>query len=296
MSKIEKSKEKLFYLYIEEKMTQKEIADIYGVHEKTVGKWLRSYGVKKSRKEITKEIQDRYYQKFGVRTPAEREEVRDKIISTNIEKYGNPSSLHGENQDKTKKALLETIGVENPSYLRLNSEAREILLNKETFRDFLAKEDNTSSKIISSKLSISVATFNRYVKKYDLEYMVDRQQSKGAAYIKYLLEKNGLSFETEKTFPACRGLNNPLPFDFYVESHNLLIEFDGRQHFEPIEYWGGEEGFKTRQFYDSLKNSFAKENGFKLLRFNYLQSEEAIEREFKKKCEDIVHSMSKGMG
>lgn len=61
-----------------------------------------------------------------------------------------------------------------------------------------------------------------------------------------------------------------------------LIEFDGRQHFEPIEYWGGEEGFKTRQFYDSLKNSFAEENGFKLLRFNYLQSEEVIEKEFKK--------------
>lgn len=282
MSRIEKSKEKLFCLYIKEKMTQKEIAEIYGVHEKTVGKWLRSYGIKKSRKEITKEIQDRYYQKFGVRTPAEREEVRDKIISTNIEKYGNPSSLHGENQDKTKKALLDAIGAENPSYLRLNQEAREILLNKETFRDFLVKEDNTSSKIISSKLSISVATFNRYVKKYDLEYLVDRQQSKGAAYIKYLLEKNGLSFETEKTFSTCRGLNNPLPFDFYVESHNLLIEFDGRQHFEPIEYWGGEEGFKTRQLYDSLKNSFAEENGFTLLRFNYLQSEEVIEKEFKK--------------
>ena len=89
-----------------------------------------------------------------------------------------------------------------------------------------------------------------------------------------------MSFETEKTFPSCRGQSNPLPFDFYIESHNLLIEFDGRQHFEPIEYWGGEEGFKTRQFYDSLKNSFAEENGFKLLRFNYLQSEEVIEKEF----------------
>lgn len=282
MNKIEKSKEKLFHLYIEEKMTQDEIAEIYGVSRKTIGKWLRHYGIKKSRKEITKEIQDRHYQEFGVRTPAERKEIRDKIVSTNIEKYGNPSSLHGKNQDKTNKALLNAIGAENPSYLRLNPEARETLLNKETFRDFLAKEDNTSSKIISSKLSISVATFNRYVKKYGLEHMVDRQQSRGAAYIKYLLEENGLLFETEKTFPTCRGLNNPLPFDFYVESHNLLIEFDGRQHFEPIEYWGGEEGFKTRQFYDSLKNSFAEENGFKLLRFNYLQSEEVIEKEFKK--------------
>lgn len=282
MNKIEKSKEKLFHLYIEEKMTQEEIAEIYGVSRKTIGKWLSHYEIKKSRKEITKEIQDRHYQEFGVRTPAERKEIRDKIVSTNIEKYGNPSSLHGENQDKTNKALLDAIGAENPSYLRLNPGAREILLNKEAFRDFLAKEDNTSSKIISSKLSISVATFNRYVKKYGLEHMVDRQQSRGAAYIKYLLEKNCLSFETEKTFSTCRGLNNPLPFDFYVESHNLLIEFDGRQHFEPIEYWGGEEGFKTRQFYDSLKNSFAKENGFKLLRFNYLQSEEVIEKEFKK--------------
>lgn len=204
------------------------------------------------------------------------------MASTNILRYGNPSSLHGKNQDKTNKALLDSIGIENPSYLKLNPEAREILLNKESFRSFLIEEDNSSSRIISSKLSISVATFNRYVKKYGLEYLVDRQSSKGAVYIKHLLEKNGLSFETEKTFPSCRGRRNPLPFDFYVESHNLLIEFDGRQHFEPIEYWGGEEGFKTRQFYDSLKNSFAEENGFKLLRFNYLQSEEVIEKEFKK--------------
>ena len=261
-------------------MTQEEIAEIYGVHRKTVGKWLNHYGIKKSRKEITREIQDKHHQKFGVRTPAERKEVRDKMVSTNILRYGNPSSLHGKSQDKTNNALLDSIGVENPSYLKLNPEAREVLLSKESFRSFLIEEDNSSSKIISSKLSISVATFNRYIKKYGLEHLVDRQLSKGAIYIKYLLEKNGLSFETEKTFPSCRGQSNPLPFDFYIESHNLLIEFDGRQHFEPVEYWGGEEGFKKRQFYDSLKNSFAEENGFKLLRFNHLQSEEVIEQEF----------------
>lgn len=31
----------------------------------------------------------------------------------------------------------------------------------------------------------------------------------------------------------------PLPFDFYLPEHNICIEFDGMQHFKPIDYWGG---------------------------------------------------------
>ena len=36
----------------------------------------------------------------------------------------------------------------------------------------------------------------------------------------------------------------------------MCIEFDGIQHFKPIEYWGGIEKLKTTQKHDKIKNRY----------------------------------------
>lgn len=270
------TKEELIKLYIEEKRNQEEIAKIFSVHRKTVGRWLKKYSIKKTRKEITSDFNESYFKEHGVKTPAERAQVRAKMVSTNLRKYGNPSSLHGTRQSELEKILKEKLGVVNPSHLKLSKETREILLSKESLKTFLLSEDNTSSKIISQKLMISVCTFNRYIKKYGLEEYVDRQLSRGASFIEDFLTYNDILFEKEKTFPGCEGDHRPLFFDFYISELNLLIEFDGRQHFIPVEFWGGEDGLIKRQKYDTIKNNYAKKHNIKLIRFNYLQSEEEI--------------------
>ena len=58
-------------------------------------------------------------------------------------------------------------------------------------------------------------------------------------------------------------------FDFHLPEKNLLIEFDGKQHFNSIKYFGGEEGFKKTKANDEIKNCFAKENNINLLRIRY---------------------------
>ena len=78
-------------------------------------------------------------------------------------------------------------------------------------------------------------------------------------------------FETQKTFD---DLINPktgkkLRYDFYVEEKNLLIEYNGIQHYEPIEYFGGEEAFKQIQFRDKLKIDYAAKNNINLLIIKY---------------------------
>ena len=35
-----------------------------------------------------------------------------------------------------------------------------------------------------------------------------------------------------------------LSYDFYIPNNNVVIEFQGKQHFEPIEYFGGKEYFE----------------------------------------------------
>lgn len=57
-------------------------------------------------------------------------------------------------------------------------------------------------------------------------------------------------------------------------SHNLLIEYDGEQHFKPIDNWSGEEGYKYRKQRDEYKNEWCKKNGIKLLRISYLEYKE----------------------
>lgn len=59
-------------------------------------------------------------------------------------------------------------------------------------------------------------------------------------------------------------------YDFYIKDHNLLIEYDGPQHFRPVECFGGEQGFIKTLHRDKEKNELAKKNKIKLLRINYI--------------------------
>jgi len=89
--------------------------------------------------------------------------------------------------------------------------------------------------------------------------------SKGEVKISDTLKSLGIKFVQQKTFKECR-FKNPLKFDFYIPKYNMCIEYDGRQHFEPIDLFEGEEGFVKTQKRDVIKNKFCQENGIRLLR------------------------------
>ncbi len=77
-------------------------------------------------------------------------------------------------------------------------------------------------------------------------------------------------FETQKTFPRLK-LKNRLKCDFYIPSLKLIIEYDGEQHYRVVESWGGKKAFQETQKRDAIKNKFAKDNGYHLLRIPYTQ-------------------------
>lgn len=97
--------------------------------------------------------------------------------------------------------------------------------------------------------------------------------SHGEKEIKKCLEKNNIKYEFQKKFPNCK-LKRPLPFDFYLPSYNILIEYDGEQHFKPIKYFGGVKKFNSLRKKDKIKNLFAQENGIYLLRIPYTKINE----------------------
>ena len=54
-------------------------------------------------------------------------------------------------------------------------------------------------------------------------------------------------------------------FDIYFPFLNIAVEYQGKQHFEAIEYFGGHESFKQNQIRDKRKRELAKNNGCELI-------------------------------
>lgn len=96
----------------------------------------------------------------------------------------------------------------------------------------------------------------------------NNQKSLGEISIMDYLTKNDINFEMEKTFDGC--INKlPLRFDFYLIDSNILIEYDGKQHYESTEIFGGEENFKLTKINDKIKNQWVLDNNYKLIRIPY---------------------------
>lgn len=100
-----------------------------------------------------------------------------------------------------------------------------------------------------------------------------------------ILNELGLHYKTQYSFDDC-VYKNKLRFDFAVidDQNNIkfLIENDGKQHFEPVEFYGGQEGFEYNQKRDRIKNDYCKKNNITLLRFPYYFSREQIKGEIEK--------------
>lgn len=92
--------------------------------------------------------------------------------------------------------------------------------------------------------------------------------SKGEKEIMKFLNKYKIEFNYQKTFDECVNIL-PLKFDFYLPQQNLLIEFDGEQHNNVSDFFGGVEGLIYRKKNDEIKNDFARQNNIELLRIEY---------------------------
>lgn len=67
---------------------------------------------------------------------------------------------------------------------------------------------------------------------------------------------------------------NPLRFDFYLSNTNIAIEFDGEQHYKPIDFNGDGIEIATTKFNegivrDNIKNKYCINNNIPLIRIPY---------------------------
>lgn len=89
--------------------------------------------------------------------------------------------------------------------------------------------------------------------------------------IEEVLLNNNISYKREYYFNDLLGDKKKLRFDFAIFKENklkYLIEYHGKQHYQSVDFWGGEESFKKRQYYDKLKEEYCIKNNIPLFILN----------------------------
>lgn len=90
--------------------------------------------------------------------------------------------------------------------------------------------------------------------------------SKGELFLSKIFTENNINFIPQFKIP---NTSFRYRYDFYLPDHNLLIEFHGQQHYEPVDHFGGEERFQETQTRDAIKKSIARTLKYRFLEISY---------------------------
>lgn len=88
-----------------------------------------------------------------------------------------------------------------------------------------------------------------------------------------ILNSYEVGISPQHKFKGCTYIGQ-LRFDFYIPSHRVAIEVQGRQHYMPIDFSGrGEESaltqFEEQKIKDQIKRDYCKNNDIKLIEIPY---------------------------
>lgn len=118
-----------------------------------------------------------------------------------------------------------------------------------------------------------------------------KRQSSGERIIETILKSQNINFNKEYTYDDCK-YKYKLRFDFAIMDNDdkvlFLIEYDGQQHFKPVESFGGQKAFNETIVRDEIKNEYCQMKQIPLLRLNYKQSVE----DYRRKINEYIKSVT----
>lgn len=104
--------------------------------------------------------------------------------------------------------------------------------------------------------------------------------------VETVLKENSIKYEQQKRFPWMKNKIS-MTLDFYLPECDIAIECQGRQHFVPVEKYGGDTGFEDTKIRDKTKKKQCEDHGIKILyytelkQYQYFMGEELIKTEDK---------------
>lgn len=101
--------------------------------------------------------------------------------------------------------------------------------------------------------------------------------SHGEKKIEKILQEMKIDYLMQYKFADCINQRH-LPFDFYIPSLKICIEYDGEQHYRPVTFGGStdktaDQRFSQTQYNDEIKTTYCQKNKIKLIRIPYWEYE-----------------------
>ena len=158
--------------------------------------------------------------------------------------------------EKTRKSVEEVVSI-------IESKNNNIILNPYDYK-------NAHTNNLQVKCGSCDNIFIQSLSNYQIHNLTGKcPDCNEISYGEYLvaigLDKDNVKYKRWHKFIDCKD-KRCLPFDFYLPDYNILIEFDGPHHTEPIY---GEERFKITKLHDAMKDWYCKWNNINLLRIPY---------------------------
>jgi len=113
--------------------------------------------------------------------------------------------------------------------------------------------------------------------------------SQGERAVRRWLDEHGINYFYQWREHGCIAMQTTAVFDFWIPEHEVIIEYDGKQHFRPLRKIGGhyqtpEEAaalLARIQQSDANKNAWAQDNNIQMIRIRYDEDvAEKLDHEF----------------
>ena len=269
------------YSLVEYKNTKskvKIICPVHGIFEQNAGSHLLGYGcskcgrdvIRKSTQELVeqlKQLYGDYYNYSLVKWNGRENKIKIICPKHGVQSINTRYALRGNMCCKEcyfdTKRLTQEEFIEKANYIHNNQ-----------FDYSLSKYKNASTKIIIKCKKGHQFKMKPQTHLYNCSgcpICMSEKRSSGERKIRWLLSQNNIDFEEQKTFYGCK-YKQLLLFDFYLPKFNTCIEYQGRQHYEISDFYGGEKDFELRQIRDNIKREFCKNNNIKLIEIKQGQS------------------------
>lgn len=167
--------------------------------------------------------------------------------------------------------LLEGRGCKNCSSWKFSKDTFVKILNDtyndqyELISDFINM--STPIKLLHKPCGtiLDIKSPTKFInKKENLCYICNCSRSKGEIETKRILDECHIEYEYQKKYKDLI-LKNHLSYDFYIPKYDLCIEFNGSQHYKPVEQFGAEKGFVNQILRDAIKQAYCEDNNINLL-------------------------------
>lgn len=136
-------------------------------------------------------------------------------------------------------------------------------------RKFFKKENDLYEAVDSVLADVKSGKLN-FIERIEYKKPEYRWKSEELVYklVKKKYKQHGVIYQ-HRPFFLLSSSGHQLSYDVYISELKVAIEYQGKQHFEPVAYFGGEEAFIRQKKRDEEKAFLSQKNGVKLVYINY---------------------------